>query len=163
MLYESRQCLLAKQKDLMKQGKGWRPTTADPIEDEEVKILYESNQLGHSTPDTIINSLWWNLPTHLGMRVNTEHVNLRWGDITLKSDTFGHEYLELVKERQTKTRTGADVNDVRKTNPKIFAKNDENCPVKLYKLYASLRPVDMNKDDDKSYLQSNINYKKSVV
>lgn len=161
MLYESRQCMLAKQKDLKKQGKGWGPTTADPIEDEEVNILYESNQLGHSTPDTIINSLWWNLPTHLGMRVNTEHVNLRWGDITLKSDTFGHEYLELVKERQTKTRTGADVNDVRKTNPKIFATNDENCPVKLYKLYASLRPVDMNKDDDKSYLQSNINYKKS--
>jgi hypothetical protein len=89
--------------------------------------LYESNQLGHSTPDTIINSLWWNLPTHLGMRVNAEHVNLRWSDITLKSDTFGHEYLELVKERQTKTRTGADVNAVRKTNPKIFATNDKNC------------------------------------
>lgn len=142
-------------------GERLGPKTADPIEDEEVNILYESNQLGHSTPDTIINSLWWNLPTHLGMRVNTEHVNLRWGDITLKSDTFGHEYLELVKERQTKTRTGADVNAVRKKNPKIFATNDENCPVKLYKLYASLRPVDMNKDDDKSYLQSNINYKKS--
>jgi hypothetical protein len=47
------------------------------------------------------------------MRVNTEHLNLRWGDITHKNDMFGHEYLELVKERQTKTRTGADVNDVR--------------------------------------------------
>jgi hypothetical protein len=69
--------------------------------------LYETNQLGHSTPDTIINSLWCNLTTHLGMRVNTEHLNLRWGDITLKSDMFGHEYLELAEEQQTKTRTGA--------------------------------------------------------
>jgi len=136
MFYESRQCLQAKQKDLKKQGKGWGPKTADPIEDKEDKIVYETNQLGHSTPDSIINSLWWNLTTHLGMRVNTEHVNLRWGDITLKSDMFGHGYLEFVKERQTKTRTGADVNVVRKTNTKIFATNDENCPVKLYKLYA---------------------------
>lgn len=62
---------------------------------------------------------------------------------------FGHEYLEFIKERQTKTRTGADVNNVRKTNPKIFATNDENCPVKLYK------------GDDQFYLQSNINYKES--
>jgi hypothetical protein len=106
--------LQAKQKDLKKQGKGWGPKTANPIEDEEVNILYETNQLGHSTPDTIINSLWCNLTTHLGMRVNTEHLNLRWGDITLKSDMFGHEYLELAEEQQTKTRTGADVNDVRK-------------------------------------------------
>lgn len=95
--------------------------------------MFETNELGHSTPDTIINSLWWNLTTQLGTRVNTEHVNLGWGAITLKSDMYGHEYLELVKERQTKTWTSEEVNDVRNTNPKIFATNDENCLVKLYK------------------------------
>ena len=70
----------------------------------------------------------------------------------MKRDIQGKEYLELVKERQTKTRTGTDIKDVRTLNPKIFATNNEKCPVTLYKHYRSLRPADMLKDDNKFYI-----------
>jgi hypothetical protein len=112
------------------------------------------NQLGNTTPDSIINTLWWQFTTHFGMRVNTEHYNLCWGDVVLKTDINNKEYLELVRERQTKTRTGADIKNTRTLNPKIYATQDGRCPVALYKLYKCLRPADMCKDNDKFYIQT---------
>ena len=57
--YELREILKAKQIDL-KKGKGNGPKRADPIDDEEVEILYQKEQLGSTSPDT----LWWQF-THL--------------------------------------------------------------------------------------------------
>ena len=57
--YESREILKAKQIDL-KKGKGNGPKRADPIDDEEVEILYQKEQLGSTSSDT----LWWQF-THL--------------------------------------------------------------------------------------------------
>ena len=113
----SREILKAKLIDLIKKGKGSGPKTADPIDDEEIKMLYEKNQLGNTTPDSISNTLWWQFTTHFGMRVNREHYNLCWGDVVLKTDINNKEYLELVRERQTKTRTGADIKNTRTLNP----------------------------------------------
>jgi hypothetical protein len=46
--------LKAKLIDLIKKGKGSGPKRADPIDDEEIKMLYEKNQLGNTTPDSIV-------------------------------------------------------------------------------------------------------------
>jgi hypothetical protein len=76
-----------------------------------------------------------------------ECVSICWGDVVLKTDINNKEYLELVRERQTKTRTGADIKNTRTLNPKIYATQDGRCPVALNKLYKSLRPADMCKDN----------------
>lgn len=95
------------------------------------------------------------------MRGNTEHYNLCWGDVALKTDLNNKEYLELVREQQTKTRAGADIKNTRTLNPKIFETQDDRCPVTLYKLYKKLRPAEMCKDTDKFYIQTNSQYQTS--
>ena len=77
----------------------------------------------------------------------SEHYNLRWGDIKLKNSSDGTEYLEY-NERQTKTRTGENIVDIRQIKPKRFATGDARDPVESYKLYASKRPYGFSSDDD---------------
>ncbi|CAC5426099.1 unnamed protein product [Mytilus coruscus] len=51
-----------------------------------------------------------------------------WGDVTLNTASDGTKYLEL-NERQTKTRTGANVADVRELSPKIFETKEDRGPI----------------------------------
>jgi hypothetical protein len=92
--------------ELKKQGKGNRPNASQALSDEDINLLYARRQLGSHSPRAIINSLWLNNTLYFGMRGVNEHRNIKWGDITCKSDNAGLEYLEF-NERQTKTRTGA--------------------------------------------------------
>lgn len=69
----------------------------------------------------------------------------------LRCGSDGSEYIEL-NERQTKTRTGDNIRDVRKVTPKIFSVDGNRDPVKLYKLYSEKRPAAYNGDDTPFYL-----------
>ena len=77
----------------------------------------------------------------------------RWGDVQLKTGSDGIEYLDL-QERQTKTRTGTNISDVREITPKMYAtpEDKERCPIELYKLYASKRPLDFCQPDHPFYI-----------
>ena len=77
----------------------------------------------------------------------------RWGDVELKTGSDGIQYLEL-QERQTKTRTGVDINDVREVTPKMFATPDDpdRCPVAMYKIYQMMRPHDFCAPDHPFYI-----------
>ncbi|WAR09390.1 hypothetical protein MAR_019348 [Mya arenaria] len=59
---------------------------------------------------------------------------LRWGDLELKADVMGKEYLEY-SERNTKTRTDEkSSSDQRAFRPKQYAHvNPKNCPVEANK------------------------------
>lgn len=59
-----------------KKGIGNGPKTADPIDDKEVENLYQKEQLGSTSPDAIINTIWWQFTIHYGMRGNMEHYYL---------------------------------------------------------------------------------------
>ena len=73
-----------------------------------------------------------------------------WGDVKLCQNERGEEYLEF-NERQTKTRTGDNLRDVRKVNPKMFSvQGSDKCPVAAYKFFASKRPNGMNKNIKKT-------------
>jgi hypothetical protein len=47
----------------------------------------------------------------LGMRSGKEQRDLKFGDIVIDKEASGEEFIEHVKERQTKTRTGAYPNN----------------------------------------------------
>lgn len=148
-----REVLKSKQRELKRQGLGNLANKSEAITDAEIEKLWESNQMGARTPDSIINTLWFYTTVHFGMRSAEEHRNMCWGDIKLSEDGQGQEYLEFV-ERQTKTRTGENARDVRKVKPKMWS-NSENihrCPVAVYKQYRLLRPSDYCKPDDPFYL-----------
>ena len=75
----------------------------------------------------------------------------RWGDIKLHTTSDGVQYIEL-NERQTKTRTGANIADVREVTPKIFESGGDNDPIKMFKIYAEKRPLDFSGPEDPFYL-----------
>ena len=77
------------------------------------------------------------------------------GDVILKLDENGHEFLEYT-ERQTKTRTGANPKDNRALKPKLWANIDkpERCPVNIYKIYAQRRPAGYSEPDSPFYIAS---------
>ena len=87
-----------------------------------MKILYEKGLLGASSPEAILNTLWLNNSLHFGLRGIKEHHDIRWGDVKLCKTDHGDEYLEF-NEHQTKTRTGADLRDVRAFAQKMFSAN----------------------------------------
>jgi len=63
--------------------------------------------------------MWLNTTLHFGLRGRQEHVVMLWGDMELKSDDHGLQYLEF-HERATKTRQGS-TRDVRAFPPKMYA------------------------------------------
>ena len=64
----TKETLKSKMKLLKKQGKGNKPNRAQPITDSELDILYESNLLGGSSPEALLNSMWFNNSVHFGLR-----------------------------------------------------------------------------------------------
>ncbi|CAG2204141.1 unnamed protein product [Mytilus edulis] len=143
--------LKTKMKVLKKQGKGNKPNRAQPLTDMEINSLYEKTLLGDSTPEAMINTLWLNNSVHFGLRGVTEHYELRWGYITLNTASDGMRYLQL-NERQTKTRTGENVNDIRNVSPKMYECVGERDPVALYEKFASKRPSGMSNEMDPFYI-----------
>ena len=66
-------------------------------------------------------------------------------------DSDWSRYLEL-NERQTKTRTGEKISDVREVSPKMYECPGDRNPVALYELYASKRPTGMRDPSDPFYI-----------
>ena len=165
----ARNALKSKQKELKSQGKGNAPNAAEALTKEDISILYHKKLLGPFSPESLINSLWLNNMLYFGLRGCQAHRLLQWGDVTLKVTTSGTEYLVYDKERQTKTRTGAEPTDTRAIKPKMFAlpSNPDNAtettlktgvgsnyidPVELYKFYAAKRPKKMDSPSSPFYL-----------
>ena len=150
------QALKAKMSYLKKNGGGNRPNESDELTDEDIDKLFDAGELGHETPQQVINLLHVTFSLVLGMRGGVEQRALKWGDIELLTDADGDEYLEHRRERNTKTRTGADYRNIRKFKPKAWATADKSrCPVEAYKVYRAHRPTEMNTEDSPFFLSIN--------
>ena len=133
---QTRKALDARSKLLKKEGRGNRPFAAEAISDDEVSVLYESNILGISSAEALINTVWLMNSIHFGLRGSDEHRQLCWSDVKLLRNADGTEYLEYC-ERQTKTRSGEEPWNIRPLQHKAFARPDgppEKDPVFVYKL-----------------------------
>ena len=152
---KTRVALKSKQKDLKKKGKGSKPNASVPLTEDQVKLLYDKELLGKSTPDALLNTVWFNNTVHFGLRGCKEHRDMCWGDVQLRQSTNGEEFLEY-SERQTKTRSGENPRDTRKIKPKMFSvPESERDPVAVYKVYAEKRPSEMNDNNAPFYLAVN--------
>ena len=153
----SRDILAAKQKQLKCMGKGNKPRAADEITDDDINVMYEKQVLGPASPSSLIYSMWMMCTLQFGMRTGKETHDLRWGDVALRIDDDGHEYIVYTQERQTKTRTGANPRDIRQTKPRAYAIPDvpNRDPVGLYKKFRGLRPMEMLEPDSPFFLSIN--------
>ena len=101
----SRDVLQAKRRRLKAEGRGNRPNRSSTITDEMVQKLWNSEELGAKNGKTLQNTLFFFMTSCFGFRGSHESRQLTWGDVELKEDENGLEYLEF-SERLTKTRTG---------------------------------------------------------
>ena len=82
----------------------------------------------------------------------------RWGDVTLNTASDGAKYLQL-NERQTKTRTGENLSDVREVTPKIYeaeGESPERDPIKIYEIYSMKRHNNFSNADGPLYIAPRI-------
>lgn len=121
-------------------------------------MLREKGLTGTDSPKKLLNLIWLNNTVLFGLRGGNENRQLRWGDIKLKTNDHGREYIEY-NERLTKTRTAEKTTEVRHFSPKQFAHDTlETCPVYAYKIFAQHRPTEMCQPESPFYL--GINYKR---
>lgn len=135
----SKGVLATKRKELFSKGMGNQPHKADSLSDSDEERLWISGQLGFHSPQSLFNTVWYFNTKLFGFRGGHETRQMMWGDITLKKDEKGDEYLEF-NERLSKTRQGNS--SVRAFAPKAFGNldNPDRCPVRAYKLYRKHRP-----------------------
>ena len=157
----SRKVLEGKARKLREQGKGKRPNRSKSLTKEEEEILWENGQLGGKSPRSLINTMWWLMTQHFGLRGRQEHHQMKVEDFLLERDDDGNEFLTFA-EGLTKRRQ-------RLVKPKIFATGDEErCPIKFFKLYLEKRPTEI-KTSGPFYLSvidkpvSSVWYKKTPI
>ena len=95
-----------------------------------------------------------------GMRADTSHHRLQWGDTKIMKDSSGVEYIE-VKERLTKTRRGDKKDKIPVKRIYGNSSNPERCPLQAYKKYMRQRPANyiqnknMRRPDAPFYIATN--------
>ena len=105
----SRQVLQAKRRDLHGNGRGCRPHAADPITPAEEDELWETGQLGSSSPRRLLRSVWYYSTMHFGWRGRDEQRKVQLGDFEIHEDpSDGLQFVQFCVERGTKTRTGLE-------------------------------------------------------
>ena len=138
--FESREAIKSKCRELKKKGKGSRPKRKRAPTQTEVNQMWDTGALGVDSPRSLQHTMWWVVNTRFGNRVNTENASMCWGDIDSSETSDGKKYLTY-RERETKTRQGDDIKNVKNTF-RVFADVEEQqfCPVKVYEEYKRRRP-----------------------
>ena len=90
---ESNAILEGKARALRDIGMGNRPNRSRPLTQQE-ETLWKCGQLGISTPMAIINTLWFLLTQHFGLRGRQEHHTMNIEDFTIMLDDNGHQYVQ---------------------------------------------------------------------
>ena len=66
--FNSRIALAGKARKLRNEGKGKLPNKSRSLTREEEEALWENGQLGNSSPRSLLNTMWWLLSQHFGLR-----------------------------------------------------------------------------------------------
>ncbi len=93
--------------ELREQGKGKHKNKADPLSDEEEKLMWEKGVLGDSNPVSLNHAVFYTLSQHFGTRGRQEHHRIRVEELKFVKSavTDRTKYVEWV-EGLTKTRQG---------------------------------------------------------
>ena len=140
--HSSKQVLEGKAKLLRQAGRGKRPNKARNLTKEEEEVLWKESKFGSTTPEALVNTMWWLLTQHFGLRGRQEHHDMKVDDFQLCKDDNGVEFVQFT-EGQTKTRQGGLHTKHRDFQPRMFAVGGERCPVALFKQFVSRRPQNL--------------------
>ena len=94
-----------KARKLREQGTGKRPNKAKSLTKKEEEILWESSLLGNHIPRSLINTMWWLLTMHFGLRGQQEHHDMMVEGFSFEKVDDGVEFITF-SEGPSKTRQG---------------------------------------------------------
>ncbi len=77
----SREKLKAARKMLLKKGKGNKNNAAESLEMDDIDSMWTSGSLGDSSPEVLLNTVWFLLMLHMGMRGREEHYKLTFSNM----------------------------------------------------------------------------------
>ena len=100
---------------------------AKSLTKEEEEILWENGQLGNQTPRSLINTTWWLLTMHFGLRARQEHHDMMVEDFSIEKDEDGVEFITFSEAVQGSLQVKS-----RLATPTMFAKGEKRCPVALF-------------------------------
>ena len=123
-------------------GKGKKPNRARSLSHDDISALWACGQLGSSNPRSLIQTIWWNNCLHFGLRSREEHHKIQIEDFEFKVDNSGTTYITY-QEGLTKTRNGGLNFKPRLIFPRMFTTGGVHCPVNLFRLYVSHRPLSL--------------------
>ena len=123
----SKQVLEGKAQQLRKAGLGKRPNKARQVSAEEEKTLWKTGKFCQQSPEALIQTMWWLLTQHFGLRGRQEHHGMRLDDFR-------------ILEGPTKTRQAGLNAKSRSFQPKMFLTGGERCPVALFREFIRRRP-----------------------
>ncbi|XP_018082528.1 uncharacterized protein LOC734621 isoform X2 [Xenopus laevis] len=148
--------LSAKIKYLKKQGKSNRPNKGEALTDEDIENLYKTEILSLHNPSSLLNVLFFNNGIHFALRTK-EQYDLQWGDITLKIDNKGNQYLEYNERR---AMTAENPQNVKVVKPRMYGTPEppERDPITAYIKFKNNRPPSMLAPDSPFYLALNTKY-----
>ena len=138
----SRKVLEGKARLLRQEGFGKRPNAAKALTSQDEELLWSKGVLGSHSPQSLIQTMWFLLTQHFGLRCCQEHHDMYIEDFAFSTDDSGIEFVTY-EENPTKTRQGGLRKRRRVVQPKMFATGGQRCPVKLFKTFLERRPEEM--------------------
>ena len=131
---------MSAEKELKSRGLGNTPNRASGLTPDDEEQIWTTGALSDSDPEALIRTMWFLMTKCYGFHGCHESRQLKWSEVYLKFNGDNSPYLQW-NERLTKTRVGTG--DPRAFAPKMFQnkKHPDRCPVCLYELFRSRRPV----------------------
>ena len=139
----SRSVLEGKARLLREKGMGNRPNRAHSLTKDEELVLWKCGQLGSNSPQSLINTIWWLLTQHLGLRGREKHHGMQIEQLVFRTSDRGTEYVRLADGMISKTMQCGLRDKHRLEKPFMFENQQSVCPVTLLKFYISKRPLEM--------------------
>ena len=141
---ESKKILEGRATELRRQGKGKLPNRSRSLSTSEVEVLWEHREFGKHSPQALLQTVYWFLGQHCGIRGRSEHYNLQVEDFVIEKNKNGKEYVAFY-EGLTKNHTGGLYFKARKIKSRMHAIEGERNPLLFFKLYISKRPEILRK------------------
>uniref|UniRef100_A0A8B9SAV5 ZMYM2-like/QRICH1 C-terminal domain-containing protein n=2 Tax=Apteryx owenii TaxID=8824 RepID=A0A8B9SAV5_APTOW len=143
----SQEALKQKCQQLTQKGRERDWHILENLTDKDVESLHKKGILSHMHPEGFLHLMLINIIRGFGANTHNQSHNLYWGQLMLKKNEEGLEYLEWKDALDAEVNTGESA-------ARVFANpdNPNKCPVRDYKEYAKRRPLDMLHDHDPLYL-----------
>ena len=125
---------------LRQQGKGKLPNRARSLTPDEENVLWESKELGDSSPRSLIQTVWWYNCLHFGMRGRQEHYDLKLEHFKIEKDRCARTCVSYIEGLTKKRNAGLNFQP-RNIQPKMYETGAERCPIKMSMAYKSRRPA----------------------